>query len=148
MFGSKSRLVVLGMALFWVAGGSAQQAPSAGTLSHRSIHVNVVVTTASGQPVTDLQEKDFVIFDNNSARPITSFDAVLIGPTRQKNAPTMKLASQVPNTGGSEQGDLFQYEITFDGAVAERPDEYHSLQVKVKRPNLKVRARKGYFAQP
>jgi hypothetical protein len=147
MFGYKSMTIVLGTALFCVAGGSAQQAPSAGTPTHRSVRVNVVVTTASGHWVTDLQQKDFVIYDNNSARPITSFDVVLIGPAGQKNAPIMKLASQGPNTGAENRGELFHYAITFDGAVAEQP-EYHSIEVKVMRPNLTVRTRKGYLAQP
>jgi hypothetical protein len=141
-------LVVLGTALFCVAGGSSQQAPSAGSPTYRSVQLNVVVTTASGQWVTDLEQKDFVIFDNNSARPITSFDVVLISPTDQKNAPILKSASQAHNTGAEDRGERFYYAITFDSAVAERPDEYHRIEVKVKRPKLTIRSRQGYFAQP
>jgi VWFA-related protein len=39
----------------------------------KSIHLDVVVDTKSGQPVTNLTRKDFVILDNKSPRPITSF---------------------------------------------------------------------------
>ena len=40
------------------------------------------------------------------------------------------------------------YEITFVPATAERPDEYHSLEVKVSKPGLTARTRQGYYAQP
>jgi VWFA-related protein len=40
------------------------------------------------------------------------------------------------------------YEISFMPAAAERPDEYHSLEVKVSKPGLTARTRQGYYAQP
>jgi VWFA-related protein len=40
------------------------------------------------------------------------------------------------------------YTLTFDAPRAEHPNEYHSLQVKVDKPKLKVRTRTGYYAQP
>jgi VWFA-related protein len=40
------------------------------------------------------------------------------------------------------------YEISFDGAVAERPDEYHHLELKVAKAGLTARALQGYYAQP
>lgn len=40
------------------------------------------------------------------------------------------------------------YTLTFDVPRAEHPNEYHSLQVKVDKPKLKVRTRTGYYAQP
>src|ERR1700752_4432760 len=40
------------------------------------------------------------------------------------------------------------YEISFVPDAAERPDEYHSLEVKVSKPGLTVHTRQGYYAQP
>jgi VWFA-related protein len=40
------------------------------------------------------------------------------------------------------------YELSFESAPAERPNEYHSLQVKIDKPGLSVRTRTGYYAQP
>lgn len=39
------------------------------------------------------------------------------------------------------------YEISFDSAQAERPDEYHQLEVKLAKPGLTARTRQGYYAQ-
>ncbi len=40
------------------------------------------------------------------------------------------------------------YQLTFDAPLAERPNEYHKLEVKVSRPGLTVRTRTGYYNQP
>jgi VWFA-related protein len=40
------------------------------------------------------------------------------------------------------------YEITFDPAVAEQPNEYHHIEVQVDKPGLLARTRQGYYAQP
>jgi VWFA-related protein len=40
------------------------------------------------------------------------------------------------------------YEISFAPAVAERPDEYHHLEIKLAKPGLTARTRQGYYAQP
>jgi VWFA-related protein len=40
------------------------------------------------------------------------------------------------------------YEISFDPALAERPNEYHHLEVKVDKPGLTARTRQNYYAQP
>ncbi|HUO35812.1 MAG TPA: VWA domain-containing protein [Candidatus Acidoferrum sp.] len=40
------------------------------------------------------------------------------------------------------------YVLTFDAAPTDRPDEYHSLQVKVEQHGAIVRTRTGYYAQP
>jgi VWFA-related protein len=39
------------------------------------------------------------------------------------------------------------YEISFVPAAAERPDEYHSLEVKVSKSGLTAHTRQGYYAQ-
>jgi len=40
------------------------------------------------------------------------------------------------------------YTLTLDAAVAERPNEYHSIEVKVAQPGLLARTRSGYYVQP
>jgi len=40
------------------------------------------------------------------------------------------------------------YEIGFDPAPADKPDEYHHLEIRVDRPGLVVRTRDGYYANP
>ena len=40
------------------------------------------------------------------------------------------------------------YELAFDPAPAERPNEYHKLDIKVDKPGLDVRSSTGYYAQP
>ena len=39
------------------------------------------------------------------------------------------------------------YEISFDAAPVERPDEYHQLEIKLAKPGLTARTRQGYYAQ-
>jgi VWFA-related protein len=40
------------------------------------------------------------------------------------------------------------YEISFVAPAAERPDEYHHLEVKIAKPGLTARTRQSYYAQP
>ncbi len=40
------------------------------------------------------------------------------------------------------------YEISFEPAHPERPDEYHTLEVRVNKPGVVARTRTGYYAQP
>ena len=40
------------------------------------------------------------------------------------------------------------YEISFVPAASDRPDEYHSLEVKVSKSGLTARTHQGYYAQP
>jgi VWFA-related protein len=54
----------------------AQSAQPATATSSQTIHLDVVVDAKSHQPVTNLAEKDFTVFDNKTARPITAFKTV------------------------------------------------------------------------
>ncbi len=63
------------------------------------------------------------------------------------------LALASSNDVGEYLGRAFRdasayYELSFDAARAEHPDEYHAIQVQVARPGLTVRAQQGYYAQP
>ncbi len=40
------------------------------------------------------------------------------------------------------------YEVTFESGPADKPNEYHSLQVRIARPGLSARTRQGYYSQP
>lgn len=40
------------------------------------------------------------------------------------------------------------YEISFDPAPAERPNEYHQLEIRLAQHGLAARTRQGYYAQP
>jgi len=40
------------------------------------------------------------------------------------------------------------YEITFSMQPAERPDEYHHIEIKLDKPGMTARTRDGYYAQP
>src|SRR5580704_6418089 len=40
------------------------------------------------------------------------------------------------------------YEISFDPAASERPNEYHHLEVKVNKSGLTARTRQNYYSQP
>jgi hypothetical protein len=168
MFVCKRVAAILAVMLLCITTASAQQGSSEGGAASRVVHVNVVVTTASGQCVTDLQQKDFKIFDNNLPQPITSFKTVTISPKQMEvpvrdYSPSFRDAAspkqvQVPdraysygngaNNGCYEQGELFQYEITFNVPSDAGPNEYHGVEVKVFKPNLIIRARRGYVTQP
>ncbi len=40
------------------------------------------------------------------------------------------------------------YVLSFTRAISERPDQYHSLELKIDKPGLTARTTTGYYAQP
>jgi hypothetical protein len=148
MFVYKRVFGVLVVMVLCITTATAQQGSSEGGAASRNVRLNVVVTTASGECVTDLQQKDFKVFDNNLPQTITSFRAVTISPKQVEVPDRAHAADNGANTGCYEQGELFQYEITFNVPSDARPNEYHGVEVKVYKPNLTVRTRRGYFTQP
>jgi VWFA-related protein len=40
------------------------------------------------------------------------------------------------------------YLLSFEGGIADGPNDYHALEVETDRPGLEVRTRNGYYAQP
>ena len=40
------------------------------------------------------------------------------------------------------------YEISFAAPAADRPDEYHRIEIKVAKPGLIARTNQGYYGQP
>jgi VWFA-related protein len=51
----------------------AQQPGPAAPAASQTLRLDVVVDTKSGQPVPNLRQQDFTVFDNKTPRPITSF---------------------------------------------------------------------------
>ena len=148
MFVCKGVFGVLAATVLCIMSASAQLGSSEGGAASRNVRLNVVVTTASGQCVTDLQQKDFKVLDNSRYQTITSFRAVTISPKQAEVPDRASAAGSGANSGCYEQGELFQYEITFDVPRDARPNEYHGVEVKVYKPNLTVRTRRGYFREP
>jgi VWFA-related protein len=89
----------------------------------------------------------------------------LVGVTSAKTADSGNLALQVlaVQSGGlalDPNGDMaallarcvadagVYYEISFNVAPAAKPDEYHSLEIKLDRPSVKARTRSAYYAEP
>ena len=127
-----------------LCGGLAAAPQSVKSTTSRTVHVDVLVTTPSGEPVADLEQLDFTLWDNNVLpMKIMSFKLVRVDVSR---VPEMTKVSAQPQS--ERHGQVLVYELTFDAPVANVPNEYHSLGVKVDRPNLNVIARQGYYAQP
>ena len=116
----KRACLVLAATLLCGVRAYTQQAPLAKDPMRRSSGFVVVVKTQSGRPVTDLQQQDFKVLDNNSIRPIIGFRVIT--------------KTERPS-----------YEITFERATDGRPNEYHRVDIRVDRPNLSVLAPPGYY---
>ncbi len=124
----------------------AQQRSARGGAASRSVRFNILVTTAAGECVTDLQELDFKVFDNNLSQPIAFFRAGPISPDGVE-IPHLVYAAGAPTNGCFEHGEVFRYEITFNVPNDARLNEYRQVGIKVDRPNLVVRARQGYYVR-
>jgi hypothetical protein len=53
----------------------AQQPPDAGPSTQGGIRLALFAETKSGQPVTDLDQRDFTVLDNKTPRPIRAWPA-------------------------------------------------------------------------
>jgi VWFA-related protein len=73
---TRSCLGAFFLAMFCTIGASAQQHNPPAPPANNSIHLDVVVTAKSGPPVTDLQQQDFTLLDNNAPQAITSFQVI------------------------------------------------------------------------
>jgi VWFA-related protein len=49
-------------------------------------------------------------------------------------------------TCATDAGDY--YVLSFDAHLSQKPNEYHSIEIKVEKPGATTRARTGYYAQP
>jgi hypothetical protein len=137
---------VLAAMVLCITTASAQQTSARGAAASRNVRFNVVVTTASGQCVTDLQERDFKVFDNDVTQPIVFFRVGPISPEGVEIA-HLVYAADARTDGCFGQSGLFRYEITFNVPSDARRNEYRRVGILVDRPNLVVRARQGYYAR-
>jgi hypothetical protein len=110
-----------------------------------SVRFLVVVTTKSGQPVADLRQQDFTVFDDDVIRPIRSFRTILAAK-KQGGSHTFTAAS-MSNLPGEPMaiGISVTYEVVFDGAKSSGRREFHEVGIKVDRPNLEIATRPGYL---
>lgn len=96
---------------------------------------------------------------------ISYYEEFLKGVARPGQAQAANLSLQVlaVQTGGrvlNSSNDItkeiedctsdarYFYVISFDGARADQPNEYHAIEVKIDKPGVKARTRTGYYAQP
>jgi hypothetical protein len=138
--------LLLGAGLLCGVAAFAQRSPSDGISADHVVPLNVVVMTSSGQFVTDLQEPNFKVFDNNSRQVIASFKSVFSEPRPY----VLSQLTNVANVRGASlgtHGELFQYELTFEAPTPQKPNEYHAIEVRVDRPGLIVTTRNGYWAR-
>jgi hypothetical protein len=94
MFGGTSSLVIL-VAASLVALPVSPQDKDAGPLlraTTRIVKISVVVTDANGQPVTNLSENDFTVFDDGHPQQITFFSPI------DNSVPVSAAVPLAPNT--------------------------------------------------
>jgi hypothetical protein len=108
----------------------------------------VIVTTNAGVPVSDLQQQDFTVYDNDKAIPITSFRYVTEAEDRLPKASLTRVSGVQPTATVEKPGGFPRYEITFVAAKSRKVNAYHEVGIKVNRPDLVLKARQGYFAHP
>lgn len=120
-----------------------------------SVRFVVVVLTESGRPVTNLERQDFTVWDGTVKRPITGFRVIPEGvgaveislPGGNASAGGRRGDGERPDGSGGRPGRLPRYEITFEGAIAAGPEEFHTVGIGVDRPYLRVMTRSGYYAK-
>ena len=147
MFNYKRVFAVLAILVVSTTAFAQQRSARGGAVS-RNVRFNVVIMTASGECVRDLQERDFKVFDNNvTQQPILSFRAGPISPEGVE-IPHLVYAASARTSGCFGATGLFRYEITFSVPGDARVNEYRSVGILVDRPNLIVRTRQGYYVRP
>jgi hypothetical protein len=106
MFVYKRVFAVVAAMVLCVTTGSTRQASARGGGASQIVRFNVVVMTASGECVTDLQERDFKVFDNNvTQQPIVFFRAGPISPNGVW-VPHLAYAASARTNGCFQEGGL------------------------------------------
>lgn len=146
-----------GWPLFAVAGEQAD-------MKQRTWVFNSVVQLTNGLREGHIALYCLDPFDLGRTDPFY-YQSFLKGVAAPKNAEYPDLALQVlaTHSGGSViingrdiLGELntavrdaaASYELTFESAPGDRPDEYHALEVKVDQPGVTVHTTTGYYAHP
>jgi hypothetical protein len=109
-----------------------------------TVRLRIFVTAKSGDAVTNLRRQDFTIYDRGAIQPITSFRVVL--PKRQQGKQGVVTVSLKRSEDANSPADIYPlYEISFEGARSRGPREFHQIEVRVDRPNLRVETSQGYL---
>jgi VWFA-related protein len=113
---------------------SAQQTPPIDSPASRSVHLDVVVETKSGSPVTGLQQQDFTLVDNKATQPITSFKAVSLGQEPVEVILLMDAVNTRFDTVAFERGEVKKFllanggKMTFPTSIAVLTDKGTQIQ--------------------
>ena len=109
-----SAKLVLSVTLLTAFALPAQPAPGA-------IDLNIVVTSASGPPVGDLQQSDFTVLDNKVPQHITSFK--VLGPRDPVHVTVVIDAVNVPYTNLAYQRDQVKKFLLANGGELGAPTQ-------------------------
>jgi VWFA-related protein len=140
--------------------------PSAGyqsDMKQRNAVFNSVVQFTNGLREGNIQLYCLDPFDLGRTNPFL-YQGYLKGIAEIKDAtyPNLSLQVLAEHSGGQVivngrdiTGELnmavrdasASYELTFEAAHGDRPNEYHALQVQVDKPNVKIRTSSGYYAR-
>jgi hypothetical protein len=123
----------------------AQDVSVAQARADGSVRFVVVVTTKSGQPVGDLRQQDFTVFDDDVIRPITSFRTI---PAAKKQGGNHTFTAVSLENSSREPVAIrisSTYEVIFDGAKSSGRRQFHEVGIKIDRPNLEVATWPGYL---
>lgn len=82
--------------------------------------------------------------DEDAEREIT-LQALAVSSGGRADGKVKNLAHAISRIEGQSNG---LYSLSFDSAPSATADEYHSIELKVKRPNATVHNIAGYYAQP
>lgn len=88
-------------------------------------------------------------------KPVAKWDQAMPGNLALQ-ALAVQSGGQVLNSSNDVAGEIGKciqdgeawYTVTFDGEPSEKPDTWHNVQIKVDKPQVVVRTRNGYYAQP
>jgi hypothetical protein len=123
----------------------AQDVSVAQARADGSVRFVVVVTTKSGQPVADLRQQDFTVFDDDVIRPIRSFRTIPAAKQQGGNHTFTAISMEDSAREPMAIGISSTYEVIFDGAKSSGRRQFHEVGIKVDRPNLEVATRPGYL---
>jgi VWFA-related protein len=97
----------------------------------------------------------WIVFYKEFLKPVTSPSHALPGNlalqvfAEQSGGRVFNASNDVTTAIAQAAADAeVYYTLSFNAHSADEPDEYHTLQVKVDRPGIKIRTRVGYYAQP
>jgi hypothetical protein len=132
--------VLLSTSLIWAQDVSVAQARHDGT-----VRLLISVTTKSGEPVTDLQEQDFTVYEGFVTHPIRYFQSYSAPKSQHGRHSLTNVTLRTSDGTHSPLGSSPLYELTFVGAKPTGQREFHEVGVQVDRSNLEITTSAGYI---